>query len=136
MRFMIVVKATPASEAGVVPELVAAVGKYHEELARAGLLIEGAGLHPSSTGWRVKYSGGERTVVVGPFTETRELVAAYTLIRAKGREEALEWTKRFPDCFGGDGEIEVRQLLELEDLEQTEAIRATRTLGAATKTTA
>lgn len=130
MRFMIIVKATKDSEAGVMPEdkLIAEMGKYHEELARAGMLLDGSGLHPTSKGWRVQYRSGTRTVVDGPFAETKELIAGYTLIKAKSREEALEWTRRFPNPahYGRDAEIEVRQLFELEDFEQTEAIQRMR----------
>lgn len=138
MRFMIIVKATRDSEAGVMPDekLVADMATYHEELQKAGMLIDGSGLQPSSTGWRIKYSRGKRTVVDGPFTETKELIAGYTLIQAKSREEALEWTKRFPNpAIGGkDGEIEVRQLFELEDFEsalgmKSEAVERFREMG-------
>jgi hypothetical protein len=133
MRFMIIVKATKESEAGVMPEdsLIAEMGKYHEELAKAGVLLDGSGLQPSSKGWRIKYSGGKRTITDGPFAETKELLAGYTLIRVKSREEALEWTKRFPNpaIHGKDGEIEVRQLFELDDFEQTEAVQRLRDLG-------
>lgn len=99
MRFMIIVKATKDSEAGVMPEdkLIAEMGKYHEELAKAGMLLDGSGLQPTSKGWRIKYSGGKRTFVNGPFAETKDLVAGYTLIKAKSREEAIEWTRRFPN---------------------------------------
>jgi hypothetical protein len=121
MRFMIIVKATQDSEAGVMPEekLVSDMAAYHEELQKAGMLLDGSGLQPSSKGWRIKYSKGKRAVVDGPFTETKDLIAGYTLIQAKSREEALEWTKRFPNpaIAGKDGEIEVRQLFELEDFE-------------------
>ena len=133
MRFMILVKATKDSEAGVMPEeeLVAEMAKYHEELARAGVLLDGSGLHPSSKGWRMRYSGGKRLITDGPFAETKELLAGYTLIRVESREEALEWTKRFPNPahHGKDGEIEVRQLFELDDFEQTEAVQRFRDLG-------
>ena len=133
MRFMIIVKATRDSEAGVMPEdkAIAEMGTFHEELAKAGLLIDGTGLHPSSKGWRIKYDGNKRSFVDGPFTETKELIAGYTLIRAKSREEALEWTRRFPNPShrNGVGEIEVRQLFELEDFEQTEALDKIRQLG-------
>jgi hypothetical protein len=133
MRFMIIVKATRDSEAGVMPEdkLMAEMGKYHAELAKAGMLLDGSGLHPTSKGWRIKYSGGKRTLVDGPFAETKELVAGYTIIQAKSREEALEWTRRFPNPahYGKDGEIEVRQLFELDDFEQTEALQKFRDLG-------
>src|SRR5262245_19816888 len=104
MRFLIIVKATKDSEAGVMPEekLIAQMATYHEELAKAGMLLEGSGLQASSKGWRIKYSGEKRTLVDGPFTETKELIAGYTLIQAKSREEALEWTKRYPNP-AGDG---------------------------------
>lgn len=121
MRFMILVKATAASEAGEMPEasLLAAMGTYHEELARAGVLLDATGLQPSSTGWRIRYSGGKRTVIDGPFTETKELIAGYTLIQVRSHEEAMEWARRFPSPFGehADGEIEVRQLFTFEDFE-------------------
>lgn len=126
MRFMIIVKATRDSEAGVMPEqaLFVRMGLYHEELARAGMLLDASGLQPSSKGWRILYSGDRATVVDGPFAETKELVAGYTLIRAKSREEALEWTRRFPNpaADGLTGEIEVRQLFELEDFEPGEGV--------------
>ena len=133
MRFMIIVKATKDSEAGVMPEeqLFADMAAYHEGLAKAGMLLDGSGLQPSAKGWRIKYSGGKRTVVDGPFAETKELVAGYTLIQAKSREDALEWTKRFPDP-AGDGkacEIEVRQLFELEDFGTSETLDRFREIG-------
>ena len=123
MRFMIVVKATRDSEAGLMPQgeagrrLFAQMATYHEELARAGALLDASGLQPSSKGWRVRYSGDRRSVVDGPFTESKELIAGYTLIQVKSREEALEWSRRFPNPVGEglDAEIEVRQLFELED---------------------
>jgi hypothetical protein len=134
MRFMIIVKATRDSEAGKMPEeqLMATMGKYHEELARAGMLIDGSGLQPSSRGWRIKYSGDKTTLVDGPFVETKELIAGYTLIQASSREEAIEWTRRFPNP-AGDGktaEIEVRQLFELEDFEPSAAVEQHRKLQA------
>ncbi len=133
MRFLILVKATRESEAGVMPEdaLIAEMGRYHEELAQAGMLLDAAGLKPSSAGWRIRYSGGKRTVIDGPFAETKELVAGYTLIQAKSREQALEWTRRFPNPahYGRDGEIEVRQLFELDDFEQTEAVKKFRDMN-------
>lgn len=126
MRFMIIVKATKDSEAGAMPEedLIAAMATYHEDLAKAGVLLDASGLQPSSKGWRIKYVGGKRTVIDGPFAETKELIAGYTLIQVKSREEALEWTKRFPNpAIGGkDSEIEVRQLFELEDFGPSEAV--------------
>jgi hypothetical protein len=134
MRFMIIVKATRDSEAGVMPDeaLIARMGKYHEELARAGMLLDGSGLQPTSKGWRVKYSGARTTFVDGPFAETKELIAGYTLIQAKSREEALEWTQRFPNpaVDGKDGEIEVRQLFELDDFAPSKALDAMRDLQA------
>lgn len=119
MRYMIIVKATRDSEAGVMPgeELLARMGAYHEELAKAGVLLDGAGLKPSRDGWRVHYEGEKRTVVDGPFTETKELIAGYTLILVRSRDEAREWVRRYPNpaVDGGEAEIEVRQLFELED---------------------
>jgi hypothetical protein len=133
MRFMIIVKATKDSEAGVMPEekLFAEMAAYHEELAKAGMLLDGSGLQRSALGWRIKYNGAKRTVVDGPFTETKELIAGYTLIQAKSREEALEWTKRFPNP-AGDGkacEIEVRQLFELEDFGSSDTLDRFREIG-------
>ncbi len=133
MRFMIIVKATKDSEAGVMPEekLIAEMAAYHEELAKAGALLDASGLQPTSRGWRIKYSGEKRTVIDGPFTETKELIAGYTLIQVKSREEALEWTKRFPNPAGdvNEGEIEVRQLFELEDFGESEAVERFREMG-------
>jgi hypothetical protein len=137
MRFMIIVKATRDSEAGAMPgeKLIAEMATYHEELAKAGALLDASGLQPSAKGWRVKYSGPKRTVIDGPFVETKELVAGYTLIQAKSREEALEWTKRFPNpaVDGGEGEIEVRPLFDLEDFGPSEAIDRFREIGMGTK---
>jgi hypothetical protein len=121
MRFMIIVKATSQSEAGEFPEdkdkLFAAMAEYHEQLAKAGVLLDASGLQPSSKGWRIRYSEGKRTVIDGPFAESKELIAGYTLIQVRSREEALEWTRRFPNPVGEDkpAEIEVRQLYEMED---------------------
>jgi hypothetical protein len=122
MRFMIIVKATRESEAGkqTPPEsLFAEMAAYHEALVKAGVLLDGSGLHPSSKGWRIRYAGDKRTIVDGPFAEAKELIAGYTLIQTKTREEALEWARRFPNpsIDHGEAEIEVRQLLELEDFE-------------------
>ena len=117
MRLMILVRANKDTEAGVLPseELIARMTKYHEELMRAGVLLDASGLQPSSKGFRVKYSRGRGTVIDGPFTEAKELIAGYTLIQVKSKEEGLEWAKRFPSPFGeqADGEIEVRQLTTL-----------------------
>ena len=136
MRFMMIVKASKDSEEGVMPgqELLSAMGKYNEELMKAGVLLDVAGLQASSKGARIQFSGGKRTVVDGPFTEAKELIAGYTLIQVKTREEALEWTKRFPKPhFDHECEIEVRQLYELEDFEQTPAIEKFREMDAARK---
>ena len=137
MRFMIIVKATQESEAGEMPEekLIAAMATYHEELAKAGALIDGSGLQPSSKGWRIKYSGDKATLIDGPFAETKELIAGYTMIQVKSREEAIAWTKRFPNPAGTGklGEIEVRQLFELEDFGPSEAIERLREIGVGTK---
>ncbi|HKQ98241.1 MAG TPA: YciI family protein [Candidatus Polarisedimenticolia bacterium] len=130
MRFMVIVKANKESEAGVMPEdrLIAEMGRFHEELAKAGVLIDAAGLQASSKGWRIHYSGNERSVVDGPFPETKELIAGYTIIRTKTREEAIAWTKRYPNPAPGieGASIEVRQFFEIEDFvpgEGTETFR-------------
>jgi len=137
MRFMILVKANRDSEAGVMPgeELIAQMAAYHEELAQAGALLDGSGLQSSAKGFRVKYTGGQRIVVDGPFAETRELVAGYTIIQVQSREEAVAWAKRFPNPAGEgkDCEIEVRQLFELEDFGPSEAIERFRDLDAVMK---
>ena len=121
MRFMIIVKATRDSEAGKQPpvSLFAEMASYHEALVKAGVLLDGSGLHPSAKGWRIRYSGDKRTIVDGPFAETKELIAGYTLIQTKTREEALEWARRFPNptIDHAECEIEVRQLFDLEDFE-------------------
>jgi len=130
MRYMIIVKATQDSEAGVMPTdaLIAQMGAYHEELQKAGVLRDGAGLQASSKGWRIQYSGDKRTVVDGPFTETKELVAGYTIIDVKSPEEALAWSKRYPNPAGDgrDAQIEVRRFFELEDFEPSPAIERLR----------
>lgn len=115
MRFMIIVKASADSEAGRMPstELLTAMGKYNEELVNAGVLLAGEGLHPSSRGARVRFHGGERTVVDGPFQETKELIAGFWLIQVKSMDEAIEWVKRAP-MLDGD-EIEIRRVFEAED---------------------
>jgi hypothetical protein len=123
MKFMIIVKATPDSEAGRFPpdseKLFALMADYHEQLAKAGVLLDASGLQPSSKGWRVRYEGNRRTVVDGPFTESKELIAGYTLIQVRNRDEALEWSRRFPNPVreGEAAEIEVRQLYEMEDFD-------------------
>ena len=138
MRFMILVKASKDTEAGVMPEddkLFEEMATFHEELAKAGALIDASGLQPSSKGWRIKYDGAKRTVIDGPFTETKELVAGYTLIQANSREEALEWTRSFPNpaVDGKVAEIEVRQLYELEDFTPSESIERFREMEAGRK---
>ena len=117
MRFMVIVKATKDSEAGALPsgELLTAMGKYNEELAKAGILLAGDGLQPSSKGARVRFSGPKRTVVDGPFAETKELIAGFWMWKVKSKEEAIEWVKRCPNPMPGDSEIEIRQVFEAED---------------------
>jgi hypothetical protein len=133
MRFVIIVKASRDSEAGVMPEesLLTAMAKYHEDVARAGALLDANGLHPSSKGARIRYSGGKRSVMDGPFAETQELIAGFTFIQVKSREEAIEWAKRMPAPYGehNDCELEVRQLFELEDFSQSEAVERFREMG-------
>jgi hypothetical protein len=118
MRFMILVKANADSEAGVLPstELLTEMGRYNEELVKAGVLLAGEGLHPSSRGARVRFSGSERTVIDGPFAETKELLAGFWLIQVKSREEAIEWVKRIPNPMPGtETEVEIRQVFDAED---------------------
>ena len=129
MRFMVIVKATKNSEAGMLPseELLAAMGKFNEELVKAGVMLAGEGLHPSSRGKRVKFAGGRKTVVDGPFAETKELIAGFWLWRCKSLAEAVEWVKRCPDPMPGEAsEIEIRQIFEAEDFgaEFTPELRA------------
>ena len=117
MRCIVMVKATKDSESGVMPktELLAAMGKFNEELAKAGVLLAGEGLLPSSKGKRVRFSGPKRTVVDGPFAETKELIAGFWLWQVRSMEEAVEWVKRCPNPFEGESEIEIRQVFEAED---------------------
>ncbi len=117
MRFMVMVKATPESEAGTMPsqELLTAMGKYNEELVKAGILLAAEGLQPSSRGARVRFSGSRRTVIDGPFAETKELVAGFWLIQVKSMDEAIEWVKRCPNPMEGESDIEIRQVFEAED---------------------
>ena len=117
MRFMVMVKASKDSEAGKMPsrELLEAMGKFNGELAKAGILLAGEGLHPSSKGARVRFSGSKRTVIDGPFTETKELVAGFWLWQVKSKEEAVEWVKRCPNPMPTDSEIEIRQVFEAAD---------------------
>jgi hypothetical protein len=134
MKFMILVKATKDSEAGTLPTdaLISEMVGFHEEMAKAGVLVDGAGLRASQHGWRIRYGkDGKRTVVDGPFTETKELVAGYTIINVKSREEAIAWTKRFPNpaVGGGAAEIEVRPFFELEDFGDGPGVRKAREIG-------
>ncbi|MES2019551.1 MAG: YciI family protein [Pseudomonadota bacterium] len=135
MRFMVIVKASPESEAGKMPseKLLTDMGKFNEELVKAGVLLAGEGLHPSSKGARIRFSGDKRTVIDGPFAETKELVAGFWLIQVKSRQEAIEWMKRCPNPMEGESEIEIRQVFEAEDFgaeftpelrEQEERIRS------------
>lgn len=117
MKFMIMVKADANTEAGAMPDqqLLTEMGRFNEELVKAGIMLAGEGLHPSSKGARVKFHGDKRTVVDGPFTETKELVAGFWLWRCKSKEEAVEWVKRCPNPTGAESEIEIRQVFEAED---------------------
>ena len=117
MRFMVIVKANKDSEAGVLPKqkLLTEMGKYNEELVKAGVLLAGEGLHASSKGKRVRFSGGNRTVIDGPFAETKELIAGFWLWQVRSMEEAIEWVKRCPSPHEGEAEIEIRQVFEAED---------------------
>lgn len=135
MRFMILVKANKDSEAGVMPseELMTEMMKFNEELVNAGVLVAADGLHPSSKGARVRFSGDQRTVIDGPFAETKELVAGFWIFKVNSKEEAIEWIKRCPNPMEGDSEIEIRQIFEMEDFgdamtpelrEQEERLRA------------
>jgi hypothetical protein len=137
VRFMIIVKATEDTEAGRFPpepekqELFACMAAFHEELHKAGALLGGSGLNPSSSGWRIQYAAGKPLVIDGPFAETKELIAGYTLIQCKSREEALEWTRRFPNPMGvgKPAQIEVRQLYEIEDFGELDGADRLREIG-------
>jgi len=128
MRFLIIIKATKDSEAGVMPseQLLSEMDKFNEELVQAGVMLAGEGLHPSSRGVRVKFSGNQRTVMDGPFAETKELIAGYWLWQCRSKEEAIEWVKRCPNPMPGESEIEIRQVFEAEDFgaEFTPELRA------------
>ena len=117
MRFMLLVKATPLSESGAPPDekILTEMGKYNEELVKAGILLAGEGLHASSKGARVIFSGDKRTVIEGPFTESKELIAGFWMIQVKSKEEAIEWVKRCPNPFPGESQIEIRQVFEAAD---------------------
>ncbi|MES2408407.1 MAG: YciI family protein [Pseudomonadota bacterium] len=128
MRFMIMIKANAESEAGVMPseQLLSEMGKFNEELVKAGVMLAGEGLHPSSKGARVKFSGSQRRVIDGPFTESKELIAGFWLWQVKSLAEAIEWVKRCPNPFDGESEIEIRQVFEADDFgaEFTPELRA------------
>src|SRR5436190_5667155 len=128
MRVMVIVKASAESEAGVLPDekMLTEMGKFNEELTKAGVMLAGEGLHPTSKGKRVRFSGANRTVIDGPFAETKELVAGFWLWQVKSKEEAIEWVKRCPNPFPGESEIEIRQVYEAEDFgaEFTPELRA------------
>jgi hypothetical protein len=132
---MILVKASPESEAGVLPDekMLTEMGKFNEELVKAGVMLAGEGLHPSSKGARVRFSGAQRTVIDGPFAEAKELIAGFWIWQVRSKEEAIEWVKRCPNPMGGESEIEIRQIFEAEDFgaeftpelrEQEERLRA------------
>ena len=131
MRFMVMVKATKDSEAGVMPseELLEAMGKFNEEMVKAGVMLDGNGLQSSAKGARIRFSGDKRTVIDGPFTETKELVAGYWILQVKSKAEAIEWIKRCPNPHNGDSEIEIRQLFELDDFGDSEALDRHRDLA-------
>jgi hypothetical protein len=136
MRFMIIVKSCAEFEAEVTPEapeeLMAEMAAYHEALARAGVLLDGSGLHPSRTGWRIQYDAAGQRVVDGPFAEAKELIAGYTLIQVRSREEAMEWSRRFPNPAGRGKEavIELRQLIELDEFPPSEALEQMKAIEA------
>ena len=117
MRFMVMVKATKESEAGVMPseQLLSEMMKYNEELVKAGVMLAGEGLHPSSKGVRVRFNGKQRTVIDGPFTETKELVAGFWIMQVRSKEEVIEWVRRCPNPMEGESEIEIRQIFEADD---------------------
>jgi hypothetical protein len=133
MRFMMIVKANKDSEAGKMPseELLTAMGKYNEELMKAGVMVDGAGLQASSKGTRIKFSKGKQTVIDGPFAETKELIAGYWIINVKSKAEAIEWAKQVPNPHGEgqEGEIEIRQFFEMEDFAPSEAVDRAKELG-------
>ena len=135
MRVMVLIKASKDSEAGVMPseQLLTEMGQFNEELVKAGIMLDGEGLHPSAKGARVRFSGSKRTVIDGPFAETKELIAGYWIWRVKSMEEAIEWVKRCPNPMPGESEVEIRQVFEAEDFgteftpelrEQEERVRA------------
>jgi hypothetical protein len=131
MRFMVIVKASKDSEAGKMPSeaLLGAMAKFNEEMVKAGVMLDGNGLQPSSKGARIRFNGDKRTVIDGPFAETKELIAGYWIIQVKSKQEAIDWMKRCPNPHEDDCEIEIRQLFELEDFGQSPAVDHHRVLG-------
>ncbi|HEX6612047.1 MAG TPA: YciI family protein [Hyphomicrobiaceae bacterium] len=136
MRFMVIVKATKDSEAGVMPseQLLAEMAKFNEEMVKAGIMLDGNGLQSSSKGARIRFSGKDRIVTDGPFTETKELIAGYWVIQVKDKAEAIAWMKRCPNPHDEGGEIEIRQVFELEDFGESPAVEHHRALGETLKT--
>lgn len=137
MKFMVIVKATKDSEAGMMPSerLLADMAKFNEEMVKAGVMLDGNGLQPASKGARIRFSGTDRIVTDGPFTETKELIAGYWIIQVKSKAEAVEWMKRCPNPHNEGGEIEIRQVFELEDFGESAAVEHHRELGEALKKT-
>lgn len=135
MRFMAIVKANRDSEAGKMPseELLAAMARFNEEMVKAGIMLEGNGLQPSSKGARVRFSGTQRTVIDGPFAETKELIAGYWILQVKSKQEAIDWIKRCPNPHEGESEIEIRQIFELEDFGESAAVEHHRQIGESLK---
>jgi len=131
MRFMVIVKASKDSEAGKMPseELLGAMAKFNEEMVKAGIMLDGAGLKPSSQGARIRFSGKQRTVIDGPFAETKELIAGYWIIQVKNKAEAIEWMKRCPNPHPDDCEIEIRQFFEMEDFGESPAVEHHKAVG-------
>jgi hypothetical protein len=131
MRFMVIVKASKDSEAGKMPseELLGAMAKFNEDLVKAGILLDAAGLQPSSKGARIRFSGNQRTVIDGPFAETKELIAGYWIIQVKSMAEAIEWMKRCPNPHEEDGEIDIRQFFEIEDFGKSPAVEHHKAVG-------
>jgi hypothetical protein len=131
MRFMVIVKATKDSEAGKMPsqEMLGAMAKFNEEMVKAGIMLDGAGLQSSAKGARIRFEGGKRSVIDGPFAETKELIAGYWIIQVKNKAEAIEWMKRCPNPYSEDGEIELRQFFELEDFGESPAIDHHKAVG-------
>jgi hypothetical protein len=132
MRFMVIVKATRDSEAGKMPseEMLGAMAKFNEEMVKAGIMLDGAGLQSSAKGARIRFEGGKRSVIDGPFTETKELIAGYWIIQVKNKAEAIEWMKRCPNPHPEDCEIEIRQFFEMEDFGESPAVEHHKAIGA------